>query len=114
MDTKNFLTRVFAQVDELVICTHKPDHTGANPRGIFWNRGSFTDIDEAVAKIAQWDAEPTSTIYYSVGAFAGHSYTDDTGKQKWSRKQDQATKFKALALDLDIGEGKPYMTQKEG
>ena len=114
MDTKNFLTRVFAQVDELVICTHKPDHTGANPRGMFWNRGSFTDIDAAVAKIAQWDAEPNTTVYYSVGAFAGHSFTDDSGRHKWSRKQEQATKFKALALDLDIGDDKPYKTQKEG
>lgn len=113
MDTKHFFTRVFAQLDELVISVHKPDPSGKNPRGIFWNRGSFTDLDEAVAAISQWDSEPNTTVYFGVGAFAGHGYTDD-GKQKWYRKQEHATWFKALALDLDIGTDKPYATQKEG
>jgi hypothetical protein len=114
LDTKHFLTRVFAQSDELVICTHKPDPSGKNPRGFFWNRGSFADIDDAVAAIQRWDNEPASTVYFGVGAFAGHSYTDDNGKQKWYRTQAHATWFKALALDLDIGADKPYATQKEG
>lgn len=114
MDTKHFLTRVFAQVDELVICTHKPDPSGTNPRGIFWNRGSFTDLDDAIASIAKWDAEPTTTVYYTIGAMANHAYTDDRGRTKWLRKQEHATWFKTLALDLDIGEDKPYQTQKEG
>lgn len=113
MDTKHFFTRVFAQLDELVISVHKPDPSGKNPRGIFWNRGSFTDLDEAVAAISQWDSEPNTTVYFGVGAFAGHGYDDD-GKQKWYRKQEHATWFKALALDLDIGADKPYATQKEG
>lgn len=113
MDTKHFLTRIFAQVDELVICTHKPDPSGTNPRGIFWNRGSFTDLDDAVANIARWDTEPQTTVYYSVGAFANHSYMDGT-KKKWRRQQENATWFKALALDLDIGDDKPYKTQGEG
>lgn len=114
LDTKNFLTRIFAQQDELVICTHKPDPSGNNPRGIFWNRGSFADIDDAVTAIAQWDQEQSTTVYFGVGSFANHSYTDDKGRTKWHRKQDQATWFKALALDLDIGDDKPYKTQKEG
>ena len=114
LDTKHFLTRVFAQIDEIVISTHKPDPSGANPRGIFWNRGSFADLDAAVAAISQWDQEPNTTVYFGVGAFAGHGYTDDKGKQKWYRKQEHATWFKALALDLDIGPDKPYATQREG
>jgi hypothetical protein len=114
LDTKNFFTRIFAQLDELVICTHKPDPSGKDPRGIFWNRGSFTSIDDAIRQINQWDAEPTTTVYFGVGSFANHSYIDDKGRQKWSRKQENATWFKALALDLDIGEDKPYQTQKEG
>ena len=113
MDTKHFFTRVFAQLDELVICTHKPDPSGQNPRGFFWNRGSFSNIDDAVAAVQQWDTEPNTTVYFTVGAFAGHSYTDN-GKQKWYRRQEHATWFKALALDLDIGADKPYATQKEG
>jgi hypothetical protein len=114
LDTKNFLTRIVAQTDELVICTHKPDPSGQNPRGIFWNRGSFANIDDAVNAISKWDTEPTTTVYYTVGTFAGHSFTDSAGRAKWSRKQEQATWFKALALDLDIGPDKPYATQKEG
>ena len=113
MDTKNFLTRIFAQLDELVISVHKPDPSGKVARGFFWNRGSFTDLDEAVAAISQWDSEPNTTVYFGVGSFAGHGYVDD-GKQKWYRKQEHATWFKALALDLDIGVDKPYATQKEG
>ncbi len=113
MDTKNFFTRVFAQTDELVICIHKPDPSGQNPRGFFWNRGSFADIDDAIEAISRWDAEAESTVYFGVGAFANHSYVEN-GKQKWYRTQAHATVFKALALDLDIGEDKPYATQKEG
>jgi hypothetical protein len=114
LDTKHFFTRVFAQLDELVICTHRPDQLGQNPRGFFWNRGSFSNIDDAVAAAQQWDTEPNTTVYFTVGAFAGHEYTDDKGKQKWYRRQEHATWFKALALDLDIGADKPYATQKEG
>ena len=113
MDTKTFLTRVTPLIDELVISTHKPDPTGANPRGIFWNRGSFTDIDDAVYYIQRWDAEPTTTVYFTIGNMAGHEYMDGN-KKKWQRKQEHATLFKTLALDLDIGPGKPYATQGEG
>jgi len=113
LDTKNFLTRVFAQLDELVVCTHKPDPSGKNPRGFFWNRGSFASIDDALLSISRWDTEPNTTVYFGVGSFAGHGYVDD-GKQKWYRTQEHATWFKALALDLDIGVDKPYATQKEG
>ena len=113
MDTKNFLTRIFAQTDELVICTHRPDSTGRDQRGVFWNRGSFADIDQAVAAIQTWDAEPNTTVYYTVGAFANHAYMDGD-KTKWTRTQANATWFKALALDLDIGADKPYATQADG
>ena len=114
LDTKNFLTRVFAQRDELVIATWKPDSSGQNPRGFFWNRGSFSNIDDAVAAIHKWDQEQETTVYFGIGAFAGHDYVDDKGRKKWKRTQEKATWFKTLALDLDIGSDKPYATQKEG
>ena len=114
MDTKTFIKRITAHQDELVICVHRPDSSGRNPRGTFWNRGSFTSTDEAVAAIHSWDAEANSTVYFSVGKFADHREVDETGKVKYKRKQDNATFFRALALDLDIGEGKPYDTQREG
>ena len=113
MDTKHFLTRVVPQVDELVISTHKPDPSGQNPRGIFWNRGSFTDLDDAVYFIQRWDAEPNTTVYFTIGNMANHEYMDGQ-KKKWRRTQECATWFKTLALDLDIGPDKPYATQGEG
>jgi hypothetical protein len=113
LDTKTFLTRIFPQVDELVICTHKPDKSGKNKRGFFWNRGSFADIDAAVSFIQELDNDAETTVYYSIGAFGDHAYT--VGKsQRWYRTQEKATWFKTLALDLDIGADTPYVTQKDG
>lgn len=112
MDTKTFLERIHAKTDHLIISTHRPDPSGQSPRGIFWNRGSFSDFDSAVKSINKWDAEPNTTVYFSVGSFAGHEYEKD-GKTKWYRKQEYATTFKSLALDLDIGDGK-HDTQSEG
>lgn len=107
MDTKTFLERVTAPQDSLVVATLRQD--------IFWNRGSFTDLDKAVAAIAAWDAEPETTVYFGVGKFDGHGYVDpQTGRQKWNRKAAQATMFKALAVDVDCGPDKPYADQKEG
>jgi|GEM_PF-4762036 len=83
--------------------------------GIFWNRGSFNDLDKAVAAIHSWDAEPDTTVYFGVGKFANHGHVDpQTGRQKWGRTADLATAFKALAVDVDCGPGKPYADQKEG
>lgn len=93
---------------------HKPDPTGVKPKGFGWNRGSFSDIDEAVANILLWDAEPTTTIYFSVGSFADNRVIRPDGKEKIERKQTQATFFKAFALDLDIGAKTPYATKAEG
>lgn len=114
MNTKDFLTRVTAQRDETLICVLRPDSSGKNPRGFFWNRGSFSNAQDAADAAVRWDSDPSNTIYFTVGSFAGHSYTNDKGKTAYSRKQEQATWFKALALDLDIGPDKPYATQKEG
>lgn len=114
VNTKDFLTRVTARLDEILICVLRPDASGKNPRGFFWNRGSFAKVDDAAAAALRWDADPNNTVYFTVGAFANHAYINDKGKTAYSRKQDQATWFKALALDLDIGPDKPYATQKEG
>jgi hypothetical protein len=105
LDTKDFLTRVTAQRDEIVIC--------CLTNGVFWNRGSYASIDEAADAIEKWDREQNTTVYYSVGNFADHIETVD-GKKKIRRHADKATWFKTLALDLDIGPDKPYQTQKEG
>jgi len=45
---------------------------------------------------------------------ANHAYLSEAGKQRWHRRQEDATWFKTLALDLDIGPDKPYADKKEG
>ena len=107
MDTKTFLERVTAPQDSLVVATLRG--------GIFWNRGSFADAAAAAQSIARWDADPETTVYFSVGRFAGHETVDpQTGKRKLHRRAEQATWFKALAVDIDCGPDKPYADQKDG
>jgi hypothetical protein len=114
LNTDTFLTRITAPQDEIVICTRQPLR-GQPGEFFFWNRGSFTNAADAAAAALKWDAEPETTVYYTVGRFAGHTYVDPaTGKTKHNRKQEHATFFKALAVDLDVGPDKPYATQKEG
>lgn len=107
MDTKTFLERVTAPQDSLVVAVLKAD-------GTFWNRRSFTDVAAAAQAILAWDTDPTQTIYYSVGRFANNDYIDDKGRPKVRRTADLATAFKALALDLDCGPGKPYPDARTG
>jgi hypothetical protein len=115
VDTKTFLTRVLSPSDEVIICTHKPDPSGKNPKGFFWDNGSFADIDDAVAAIQRYDKQADMTVYYSVGKFADHGYIHEkSGKQRHHRYKHLATSFKTLALDLDCGADKPYLTQKDG
>lgn len=53
-------------------------------------------------------------MYFTIGNMQGHKAVKADGKEKIGRTQECATWFKTLALDLDIGEGKPYATQYEG
>ena len=112
MDTRTFLSRVSAPTDNLVISLWKPDPQGKDPRGIFWNRGSFADLDDAVAAIQMWDRDPDWTVFYSVGRMADNAVTKDDGSTGYTRKKSNATWFKAVCFDLDIG-GK-YPAQKDG
>jgi len=112
VDTKTFLSRVSAALDDVVVCLWKPDPTGTLSNGIFWNRGSFADLDDAAAAIQTWDKDPDWTVYYSVGRMANHKEVDAKGKPKYRRTKAHASWFKAICFDLDIG-GK-YATQGEG
>lgn len=106
MDTKTFLERVHASSDEVVIFTVRD--------GVPWNRGSFSNLDEAATKIQSWDNEEKTTVYYSVGSFKGHQYQEN-GRDKWYRKAEYVTYFKSLACDIDVGahKGSPYNTQED-
>lgn len=59
-----------------------------------------------------WDRDPDWTVYYSVGRMANHEYTKDNGTIGYRRLKANATWFKAICFDLDIG--KKYATQKAG
>jgi len=90
----------------------KPDPTGKSANGIFWNRGSFAENNDAAAAILEWDKDPDWTVYFSVGRMANNAETDAEGKIRYRRTKAHASWFKALCFDLDIG-GK-YATQKDG
>lgn len=110
MELKEFLGRVTAQTDELVI----PVITKINDKDVFWNRGTYDNLDDAIADIKRWNADPTvKAVYFSVGNMANHTYTKPNGKRGVSRTKEHATQFKALCFDVDVGADKPYKTQKE-
>jgi len=112
VDILNFLTRVCPRQDEIVITTLDKKSDGNT---IFWNRGSYkySELQEAADIIPEWDANPSTTVYFSIGAFADHIEEVD-GKQKIRRTQANATYFRVLCFDLDCGEGKPYATLEAG
>ena len=102
MELKQFLERVHAETDELVVLVTYPtgkllNNGKAEQRG--YNKGSFGNFDDAVSAIKTWDKDADTTVYYSIGSFAGHR----NGDNKWFRKAEFATKFKTLACDIDVG-----------
>jgi hypothetical protein len=112
VDTLNFLRRICARQGETVITTLDKKSDGNT---IFWNRGSYkySELQEAAEIIPEWDSSPSTTVYFSIGAFANHIEEVD-GKQKIRRTQANATYFRVLCFDLDCGEGKPYASLEEG
>lgn len=116
MDTKTFLQRVVAATDNLVISVHRPDPTGVNKKGFFWNYANCITLDDAVAKIQEVDRQTDLTAYFAVGTHSNNTEPKANGGTKILRKKSTSTWFKALALDLDIGhdKGSPYNSQKEG
>jgi len=113
VETKEFLERVHAKSDQLIVCCWKPDPQGNVKEGFFWQEASYTydDFDKAAERIAKCDKHPSVTVYYTVGSFSGHEYVSANGKTKWYRKTEFARHFKALAFDLDIGPDKQYTNQ---
>jgi hypothetical protein len=112
VDTLNFLRRICARQGETVITTLDKKSDGNT---IFWNRGSYkySELQDAADIVPQWDKSPTTTVYFSIGAFENHIEEVD-GKQKISRTQANARYFRVICFDLDCGEDKPYKTLEEG
>lgn len=106
LSTRDFFARILAP---------QPNHVltlGAARAGrkIFWNK-NYADLDALTAAALEFDAEGT-TVYHAIGSFSDNETTEE-GRVKVTRRAEQTTVFKALACDIDVGEGKPYATQKD-
>lgn len=104
MQTRTFLERVLAA---------KPNHVltlGADRAGrkIFWNE-NYTDLDSLSAAALRHDTKG-HTVYHAIGSFEDNIESTPTGT-KITRKASQASAFKTLACDIDVGATKPYFKQ---
>lgn len=114
MDTRTFLGRVLPKTGNYVISVHKPDPTGKNPKGFFWNYDHYTSLDDMAAMALSLDRRQEMTVYFAVGSHVNNEEVRPDGKIKIQRLQETADKFRAVCFDLDIGPDKPYKTRKEG
>jgi hypothetical protein len=82
---------------------------------IFWNK-NYADLD-ALAKAALKHDKEGLTVYHAIGSFTGNVEPNpsqwDADRTKVTRRAAQATRFKTLACDIDVGEGKPYAEQMD-
>jgi len=104
MDTKEFLSLVLPAKDNYVLLVAG---VGKKP----YNKNCPT-LDACCATIEKLDTT-TSTVYIAVGKHANNEETLESGAIKTLRKQATATWFSSLCVDLDVGEGYAYATQKE-
>lgn len=105
MQIREFFGRVLAD---------QPNHVltlGAVRAGkkIFWNK-NYPSLD-ALAKAARRQDDEGLTVYHAIGSFKNNEETDAQGRTKITRRAQQASVFKTLACDIDVGTGKPYATQ---
>jgi len=77
----------------------------------FWNRNYHT-LDELSAAALRHDREGL-VVYFALAAFSDNESVLAGGRTKVERKAIQAREFRTLALDMDVGEGKPYPTQRD-
>lgn len=94
MDTKTFLERVLPTSGEYAVCV-----IGA--RGT--KHGWFPDVDK-LASVAGGLSKQGENVYYAVASFDGQKH----------RRHENVQRLKALYLDIDCGDGKPYPDWKEG
>jgi hypothetical protein len=107
MKTIEFLAKVLAPEDNYVLFL-------ARSTGATWNE-NYTSLEECAKAIEAHNRNQEVTVYMAIGAFADNiAPHHKTGKDYVQRRKHQATRFKTLAVDLDVGEheGK-YDSQKE-
>lgn len=106
LKTDDFLRKVIAPEEHKVLWLNQPS------RNRSWNE-SFDTFDELVAAIQKYDQTPHITPYIAVGTFHDNIEQISEGKYKVRRTQECAHRFKALAVDIDVGESYEYKSQKE-
>lgn len=94
MDTTTFLERVLPSTGQYAICI-----IGKGPVKHGW----YTDTKK-MAEIAIALSNQGENVYYAVASF-------DEGKH---RRHENVYRLKALFLDIDCGDGKPYADWKQG
>ena len=94
MDTLNFLQRVLPSAGFYVTTVINPDGR---------RQGFFATVEELAKTVVGLDQRGNNT-YFAISAFV----------EKGSRKQENVRATKVVALDVDCGEGKPFLTWKDG
>jgi hypothetical protein len=100
------LAKLLASENRYVLWVHKTKGT--------YNKNCET-LEEAEKEITALD-KSLSTVYIAVGKFADNiGIHKKTGSEYVQRKQDQATHFKSLCVDLDVDANNPtkYPSQRE-
>lgn len=95
LSTEDFLTRIVPQGGSYVIGLKRPAGIGHK---------FFTDAAEAAA-FARQAAGQGHTVYHACASF---------GPKDGGRKATNALAAQALWLDIDCGDGKPYLTKRAG
>lgn len=108
MDTLQFFKRVLADQPNHVLTLG----TLKDGQRIFWNR-NYSTLESMASAALRFDGEGL-TVYHALGSFKDNELPpDDRGRVKVLRKAVQATQFKTLACDIDVGPGKPYAAQMD-
>jgi hypothetical protein len=94
MNTLEFLQRVLPSAGFYVTTVINPDGR---------RQGFFSTVDELAKAVTGLDQRGNNT-YFALSAFV----------EKGNRKQENVRATKVIALDVDCGDGKPFLTWKEG
>lgn len=106
LSTDDFLRKVIAPEEHKVIWIKYQNSRSS------WNE-SYDTFEALADAIAKYDSKPDATPYIAVGTFVDNVEETASGQYRVKRKQEQAAWFKALAVDIDVGEKYDYKTQKE-
>jgi len=113
MDAIYLLQRVLPSADYgTYVANTQYIKAGTTDKVVF---NSSFDTIESLQEFSERSSRQGSTAYFALGTFAGNMVLDEkTGKMRCKRKASMAQAFKTLAIDIDCGENKPYLVQRDG